>query len=79
MPDQRISREGIVVIKAQSQRSLEQNRQEAVERLRALIAAAAQVPKLRRPTQPTRASQRRRVEAKLQRAQVKATRGRVVE
>jgi ribosome-associated protein len=73
--DTRISREGVVVIKAQSHRSLEMNRQEAVERLTEMIAAAAHVPKARRATKPTRASQRRRVEAKVQRGQVKALRG----
>jgi len=77
--DARVSREGVVVIKAQQHRSLERNRQEAIERLAAMIAAAAHVPKARRPTRPTRASQRRRVEAKVQRGQVKALRGPVKE
>ena len=75
--DQRISGEGVVVIKAQVHRSLEMNRQDAVERLAEMIAAAAHVPKARRATRPTRGSQRRRVEAKVQRGQVKALRGRV--
>src|ERR671935_2435726 len=65
--DHRVSRTGVVVIKAQSHRSLEMNRAEALARLNALVAAAAHVPKPRRATRPTRASQRRRVEAKLQR------------
>ena len=60
--DQRISAEGVVVIKAQQHRSMEKNRAEAVERLRELVAAAASVPRPRRPTKPTRASQRRRVD-----------------
>jgi ribosome-associated protein len=77
--DTRISREGVVVIKAQSHRSLEMNRQEAIERLTEMIAAAAHVPKARRATKPTRASKRRRVEAKVQRGQVKALRGAVKE
>ncbi|MCW5635128.1 MAG: aminoacyl-tRNA hydrolase [Rubrivivax sp.] len=75
--DARISRDGVVVIKAQAHRSLEMNRQEAIGRLAELIAAAAHVPEPRRPTKPTRASQQRRVEAKVQRGQVKALRGRV--
>ena len=75
--DQRINRDGVVVIKAQSQRSLEMNRQDAIARLRELVASAAHVPKMRRPTQPTRASQRRRIEGKVQRGLVKALRGRV--
>ena len=75
--DQRITGDGVVVIKAQDHRSLERNRADAVERLRALIAEAAHVPKSRRATKPTRGSQRRRVEGKVQRGQVKALRGRV--
>jgi ribosome-associated protein len=73
--DQRISGDGVVVIKAQAHRSLPMNRAEAVDRLRTLIAEAAHVPKTRRATKPTRGSQRRRVEGKLQRGQVKALRG----
>ena len=65
------------MIKAQDHRSLERNRADAVERLRALITEAAHVPKSRRATKPTRGSQRRRVEGKVQRGQVKALRGRV--
>lgn len=75
--DQRINRDGVVVIKAQTHRSLEMNRQEAIDRLRELIESAAELPTPRRPTRPTRASQRRRVEAKQQRGALKATRGRV--
>lgn len=75
--DQRISSEGVVVIKAQAHRSLERNREEAIERLAEMIAAAAHVPKARRPTRPTRASQQRRVQQKVQRGVVKALRGRV--
>ena len=79
LSDQRVSRDGVVVIKAQSQRSLEQNRQDAIARLHELIAGAAHTPKSRRATKPTRSSQRKRVEGKVQRGQVKALRGRVVE
>ena len=75
--DQRISDEGVVVIKAQAHRSLEKNRAEALERLQALIAAAAQVPRTRRPTKPTRASQQRRLEGKTLRGGVKAGRAKV--
>ena len=75
--DQRVTREGIVVIKAQQHRSLEQNRDEALARLHALVAAAAHVPKKRRATKPTRASKERRLESKSRRARVKALRGRV--
>jgi ribosome-associated protein len=72
--DQRITRDGIVIIKAQTHRSLELNRVEARERLEAMIRAAATVPKVRRPTRPTRASQLRRLEAKVRRGRIKALR-----
>ena len=75
--DQRISGDGVVVIKAQDHRSLERNRADAVQRLRELIEVAAHVPKARRATKPTKGSQRRRVEGKVQRGQVKALRGKV--
>jgi ribosome-associated protein len=75
--DARISNEGVVVIKAQSHRSLETNRAEAIERLAEMIATAAHVPRPRRPTRPTRASRERRLDAKVQRGQVKALRGKV--
>jgi ribosome-associated protein len=75
--DQRISGEGVIVIKAQQHRSLEKNRAEALARLQALVAAAATLPRLRRATRPTLASERRRIESKLRRGQVKALRGRV--
>ena len=75
--DQRITGDGVVVIKAQDHRSLERNRQDAMDRLRALIEEAAHVPLARRATKPTRASQRRRVEGKVQRGQVKALRGKL--
>src|SRR5262245_22469193 len=77
--DRRITRDGIVVIKAQSQRSLEQNREEALARLRALIEAASRVPPKRRPTRTTRAAHHRRLEGKERRARLKALRRRVDE
>ena len=75
--DHRISSDGIIVIKAQRFRSLEQNRDDAVERLKELLTLATHVLPPRTPTRPTRGSQRRRVEGKVQRGQVKALRGRV--
>jgi ribosome-associated protein len=75
--DQRITREGVLVIKAQQHRSLERNRDEAIARLHELVARAAHVPKPRRPTRPTRASKARRLEGKMQRGKVKRLRGRV--
>ncbi len=77
--DQRISEDGVIVIKAQRFRSLEQNREDALARLRELLAAACHVLPPRKATKPTRGSQKRRVEGKLQRGQVKALRGRVAD
>src|SRR5258707_6597877 len=70
----RVTREGVVVIKAQQHRSLEQNRAEALARLHALVAAAAHVPKKRRPTRPTRSSREKRIEGKKRRALIKSLR-----
>ena len=75
--DQRITREGVLVIKAQQHRSLERNRAEALARLYELVARAAHVQKARRPTRPTRASKARRLEGKQRRGEVKRLRGRV--
>ena len=77
--DHRITREGVVVIKAQSHRSLEMNREEALARLQALVDAAAWVPKKRRPTRPTFSSKRKRLEGKRRRALVKQLRGKVTD
>lgn len=75
--DQRVSADGVVVIKAQSHRSLERNRLDALVRLRELIACAAFVPAERRPTRPSRSAKRKRVESKVRRGVVKVLRGRV--
>ena len=77
--DQRITADGVVVIKAQRYRTQDRNREDARARLQELIAGAAAVPRPRRPTQPTRASRRKRVDAKVKRGQIKAARGKVVE
>ncbi len=77
--DQRITRTGVVVIKAQQHRSLELNRAEALARLHELVARAVAVPKARRPTRPTRASRRRRLEAKRRRGEIKTLRDKVAE
>lgn len=79
LSDQRISSDGIVVIKAQQFRSLEKNRDDARERLYELITRAAVRPKIRRPTKPTRAAQRRRIESKVKHGRIKALRGKVTE
>ena len=77
--DARITADGDIVIKAQTSRSLDKNRADALARLRAMIDAAAMVPRVRRATKPSRASQRKRVESKVKRGLVKAQRGRVTE
>ena len=79
LSDHRISADGVIVIKAQRFRSLELNREDALQRLREMIAAAAVVPRVRRATRPTFASRLRRVEGKVRRGQVKALRGKVSE
>jgi ribosome-associated protein len=76
--DRRLSEQGVIVIKAQRHRSQDLNRRDALERLNALVAKAAEVPTVRKPTKPTRASKRRRLEAKTQRSEVKAGRAKIV-
>lgn len=77
LSDQRITTEGVVVIKAQTSRSLEHNKAEALQRLQALIDSVASVPKARKATRPTLGSTQRRLASKATRAQVKQLRGRV--
>jgi len=72
--DRRINSEGIVVIKAQQYRSQDKNRAEALRRLHELIDSVAELPRERKPTKPTRISQRRRLDSKTQRGQLKITR-----
>jgi len=79
MRDRRISADGVIVIKAQTARSLEQNRAEALARLRGLVAEASRVPRTRRPTRVTKGSKARRFEGKKRRSRVKELRRRVDE
>ncbi|MGJ9418082.1 alternative ribosome rescue aminoacyl-tRNA hydrolase ArfB [Massilia sp. CMS3.1] len=79
MRDTRITREGVLVLKAQQSRSLEQNKEDALQRLQALVAQAAEVQLVRRATKPTRGSQRRRLDEKTRSGQIKALRGRISE
>lgn len=74
--DQRLNDDGVLVIKSQEHRTQSRNRAAAVERLIALLDAAAEVPRSRVATRPTRASVARRVESKVQRGRVKALRSR---
>lgn len=79
LSDQRITDEGVVVIKAQTSRSQEANRIDALARLQELVDSIATPPRVRRATKPTFGSKQRRLEGKNQRSQVKAARGKVNE
>ena len=79
LSDQRINKQGVIVIKAQSSRSLEQNKAEAMGRLQAMVSEASQVQVMRRLTKPTWGSKQRRLQGKAVRAEVKAARGKVRE
>lgn len=77
--DQRITREGVVIIKAQRFRTQEQNREDALARLRELIREAVKQQRARKPTKPTRSARRKRVDAKTRKGKIKALRGKVTE
>ena len=77
--DQRITKDGVVIIKAQEFRSQEMNRGEALRRLKDLVQSIAVKPTVRRATRPTRSSQRKRMDSKARRGSVKALRGKIVE
>jgi ribosome-associated protein len=77
--DQRISKDGVVIIKAQEFRSLEKNRAQALRRLHELIASVAVLPRKRLATRPTRASKAKRLDSKARRSTIKSGRGKVVE
>ncbi|MCU0549643.1 MAG: aminoacyl-tRNA hydrolase [Leptolyngbya sp. Prado105] len=79
LKDHRITKDGIIVIKAQEHRSQEQNRAEALQRLRELIQSAMVVPKPRKPSKPTRSSQKKRLASKNRRSQIKSSRGKVTD
>jgi ribosome-associated protein len=79
LSNQRITSEGVVVIKAQGHRSLEMNRADALTRLQALVDSVATPPRARKATKPTYGSQQRRLEGKARRGGVKTLRGRVSE
>ena len=79
LSDQRITKDGVVVIKAQEHRSQEQNRAEALNRLKDLIQRAVILPKLRKPSKPSRSSQRKRLDQKTKRGQIKSLRGKITD
>ncbi|MGF1719045.1 aminoacyl-tRNA hydrolase [Vibrio kyushuensis] len=77
LSDSRLTKEGVIIIKAQSFRTQEMNKEDALNRLKDLILSATIVQKTRRPTKPTRNSQKRRVDAKKRKSNTKALRGKV--
>jgi ribosome-associated protein len=77
LADQRITQAGVLVIKAQTERSQEGNRAAALRRLNELVASVATPPRVRRPTKPTYGSKQRRLEGKSARGEVKSLRGKV--
>ncbi len=77
--DQRITKEGVIVIKAQQYRSQEMNKEEALRRLQELVNSVAVSPKKRRPTKPTRSSQKKRLDSKTRRGAVKLGRVKVTD
>ena len=77
MRDQRLSREGVIVIKAQRYRTREKNREDAFERLQLMVGSVAVIPKKRKKTKPTFSSKVKRLETKEKRSDVKSLRGRI--
>ncbi|RAM52582.1 MAG: aminoacyl-tRNA hydrolase [Hapalosiphonaceae cyanobacterium JJU2] len=77
--DRRITQEGVIVIKAQEHRSQEQNREEALERLKELIKSAVVLKRKRKSTKPTRSSQKKRLDSKTKRGQIKSARRQVID
>ena len=77
--DQRITKDGVIVIKAQQHRSREMNKEEAMRRLQALIKSVAVSPTKRKPTKPTRSSQKKRLDSKTRRGETKLRRAKVTD
>ncbi|WP_286270761.1 alternative ribosome rescue aminoacyl-tRNA hydrolase ArfB [Thalassotalea hakodatensis] len=77
LSDSRITADGVVIIKSQSHRTQDMNKQEALERLKELILSAMVVQKKRRPTKPTKSSQRKRMDSKTKKGVTKSLRGKV--
>ena len=78
LKDTRITKDGVVIIKAQQFRTQDKNRSDAIERLTLLIQSVNKVEKIRRATKPSRSSQLKRIDKKKQRSQVKTMRGKVL-
>lgn len=78
LKDSRLSKDGVIVIKTQQFRTQEKNREDALQRLQALVKSVTAVQKARRATKPTRSSQRKRMDSKTQRGKTKSLRGKVM-
>jgi ribosome-associated protein len=76
--DQRITRDGVIVIKAQQYRNQEKNREDALDRLKTLIKSVTVTPKTRKATRPTRSSQEKRLDSKSKHGRQKALRGKII-
>jgi ribosome-associated protein len=79
LADRRISNDDVIILKAQRYRSQDKNREDALNRLKALIASAGFTAKKRTPTRPTRSSNKKRLEGKIKRGELKSLRGRIAE
>ncbi len=79
LQDNRISNDGVIIIKAQRFRTQEKNREDALNRLLELIRSVAKTPKARRATKPTKASQRKRMDSKTLRGRTKKLRGKITD
>jgi len=77
--DRRITKDGIIIIKAQQHRTQEQNKEDALNRLRELLQSVTVISKKRKPTQPSRSAKRKRLDSKAKRAQLKDLRGNIKE
>jgi len=79
LQDQRVTKDGVIIIKAQSHRSQEKNKEEALQRLQEMVESIAHLPRVRRATKPTRSSQKKRLETKNSRGMIKAARAKVID
>ncbi|UBF30663.1 aminoacyl-tRNA hydrolase (plasmid) [Kovacikia minuta CCNUW1] len=77
--DSRITKDGIIIIKAQQHRTQEQNKEDALNRLQELLQSVTVTPKKRKPTKPSRSARKKRLDSKTKRAQLKSLRGNVKE
>ena len=77
--DQRITKDGIIIIKAQQHRTQEQNKEDALNRLQTLIKSITITPAKRKPTKPTRRVKNKRIDSKTKRGEIKALRGKITE